>query len=103
MQQSLYDRFRVFKPFDLVLALVMLVLVAASTRWTLLTQALVVAAGMALFLVLDFAQRHVAVPTPTWQAMTILLLNTTVVTVLLWLHGPSQFTFSIYMFNVAFA
>jgi diguanylate cyclase (GGDEF)-like protein len=103
MQESLYDRFRPFKPYDLVLAVVMIVLVAVSSQGTPVQQALLVGAGLVLFLVLDFVQRLVPVPTPQGQALLIIGVNTALVTLLVHLHGASEFTLAFYMLNVAFA
>src|SRR5262249_8704387 len=100
MQESLYDRFRPFKPYDLILAVVMIMLVTVSTPGTLLQQLLIVAAGVVLFLILDYGQRLVPVPTPPWQALLIVGLNTAVVTLLVHLRGASQFTLAFYMLNV---
>jgi diguanylate cyclase (GGDEF)-like protein len=104
MQESLYDRFRPFKPYDLILAVVMIMLVTVSSEGTLWQQLVIVAAGVALFLILDFGQRLVPVPTPQWQALLIVGLNTAVVTLLVHLRGgASQFTLAFYMLNVGFA
>lgn len=103
MQESLYDRFRPFKPYDLILAVIMIMLVTVSTQGTILQQSLIVLAGFILFLVLDFAQRLVPVPTPQWQALLIVGLNTSMVTILVHLRGASQFTLAFYMLNVGFA
>lgn len=103
MQESLYDRFRLFKPYDLVLAAVMMVLVAVSTQGSPLQQTVLVATGITIFLVLDFVQRLVPVPTPRWQALLIIAVNTAVVTLVVHLHGASEFTLAFYMLNVAFA
>jgi diguanylate cyclase (GGDEF)-like protein len=103
MQESLYDRFRPFKPYDLVLAVVMLVLVSVSTQATMVQQTTIVVAGLGLFLILDFVQRLVPVPTPQWQALAIVGLNTAAVTVLVHLRGADHFTLAFYMLNVGFA
>jgi diguanylate cyclase (GGDEF)-like protein len=103
MQESLYDRFRPFKPYDLALALVMVVLVATSTDATLMNQGLMVGFGILVFIVLDFVQRRVPVPTPLWQALAIVALNTVAVTVLVHLPHTEKFMLAFYMLNVAFA
>jgi diguanylate cyclase (GGDEF)-like protein len=103
MQESLYDRFRPFKPYDLVLSVVMIMLVTVSTPGTIVQQGLIVLAGFVLFLVLDFAQRLVPVPTPQWQALLIVAVNTAMVTMIVHLRGASQFTLAFYMLNVGFA
>jgi diguanylate cyclase (GGDEF)-like protein len=103
MQESLYDRFRPFKPYDLALGLVMVVLVATSTDATATQQGLLVTFGVITFLVLDFVQRHIRVPTPLWQALIIVFINTIVVTTLVHLPGTPHFMLSFYMLNVAFA
>jgi diguanylate cyclase (GGDEF)-like protein len=103
MQESLYDRFRPFKPYDLALALVMVVLVAISTDASPLQQALMVAGGALIFLLLDLVQRHILVPTPAWQGLLIVILNTAAVTVLVHLPGTPRLLLAFYMLNVAFA
>jgi diguanylate cyclase (GGDEF)-like protein len=103
MQESLYDRFRPFKPYDLVLATTMIVLVAVSTRGSIMQQMLLIGAGLILFLALDFVQRLVPVPTPQWQALLIVAVNTVAVTILVHLRGATEFTLAFYMLNVGFA
>ncbi len=103
MQESLYDRFRPFKPYDLVLAATMIVLVAVSTQGSLVQQGLLIGTGLVLFFVLDFVQRLVPVPTPQWQALLIVAANTVIVTVAVHLHGTTEFTLAFYMLNVGFA
>jgi diguanylate cyclase (GGDEF)-like protein len=103
MKESLYDRFRPFKPYDMALAVVMIILVAFSTEATLAQRLLIAATGLTLFLVLDFVQRLVTVPTPRWQALVIIALNTAVITLLVQLKGASEFTLAFYMLNVGFA
>lgn len=103
MQESLYDRFRPFKPYDLVLAATMIVLVTVSTRGSFVQQLLLVGTGFVLFLVLEFVQRLVPVPTPQWQALLIVAVNTIAVTVLVHLENATEFTLAFYMLNVGFA
>jgi diguanylate cyclase (GGDEF)-like protein len=103
MQESLYDRFRPFKPYDLVLAVVMTVLVAGSIEGTLAERFLLITVGPGLLLILDFVQRLVRVPTPHWQSLTIITINTIVVTVLVHHRGASEFTLAFFMLNVGFA
>ncbi|MBL8796691.1 MAG: GGDEF domain-containing protein [Planctomycetia bacterium] len=103
MKESLYDRFRPFKPYDMALAVVMILLVALSTDAALTQRLLIAAAGLSLFLVLDFVQRLVAAPTPRWQALLIIGLNTAFVTLLVQLKGANEFTLAFYMLNVGFA
>ncbi len=103
MRESLYDRFRPFKPYDLVLALVILILIAVLLRAPLGYRVFLVLGGMAVFVALELTQHLVRVPTPRWQALTIVSVNTVVVTVLDVLDGSNRFTLAIYMLNVSFA
>ena len=103
MQESLHDRFRPFKPYDLVLATTLIVLVAVSTRGSIMQQLLLVVSGLVLFLALDFVQRLIPVPTPQWQALLIVAVNTIAVTILVHLQNASEFTLAFYMLNVGFA
>jgi diguanylate cyclase (GGDEF)-like protein len=103
MRESLYDRFRPFKPYDLALALVLVVLVAASVQAGPLEQGLLLGIGLIGFLFLDFIQRVVRVPTPLWQALTIVFANTVVISFLVHLRGTEQFLVAFYMLNVGFA
>jgi diguanylate cyclase (GGDEF)-like protein len=103
MQESLYERFRPFKPYDLVLAVTMLVLVAGSIQGTWGQRLLLLVIGVTLFVVLDFVQRVVRVPAPLWQSLGIIALNTIVVTWLIYLRGRSEFTLAFLMLNVGFA
>src|SRR5579862_1341001 len=83
MQESLYDRFRPFKPYDLALAVLILGLLAAresETTWSV--RVVMVGIGVILFVVLEIIQRRVRVPTPLWQALAIVGFNTIVVTLL---------------------
>ncbi len=103
MQESLYDRFRPFKPYDLALAVVVLVLVASHSNTTLMLRAVMVAVGIGLFVLLELTQRVVRVPTPSWQALSIVCFNTVAVTFLDYLENSPQFTLPFYMLNIAFA
>lgn len=103
MQESLYDRFRPFKPYDLALALVILVLVAVPIPGAPGYRVLLVLAGMAGFLALELAQHFVRVPTPRWQALSIVSANTLAVTLLNFLDRSSHFTLPFFMLNIAFA
>ena len=103
MQESLYDRFRPFKPYDLALAVLILGLLAAresETAWSV--RAVMVGIGVVLFVVLEIIQRRVRVPTPLWQALAIVGFNTIVVT-LLQHYGIRELMIPFYMLNVAFA
>jgi len=103
MRETLHDRFRLFKPYDLVLAVVMILLVALGAARPLIQQGLIVLAGVGLFFFFDFVQRLVRVPTPQWQALVIIALNTAGITLLIQLGGDSEFTLAFYMLNVGFA
>jgi diguanylate cyclase (GGDEF)-like protein len=103
MQESLYDRFRPFKPYDLCLGVVVLVLVAAHIPLPFSQQLGIVVLGLAGFLLLEFAQRLVRVPTPLWQSLAIVCVNTIGVTLLDFLENASRFTLAFYMLNIAFA
>jgi diguanylate cyclase (GGDEF)-like protein len=103
MRETLHDRFRAFKPYDLALALVMLVLIVSSAPLLPGHRAVVLAGGMMLFWLLDIVQRWVRSPTPAWQAIAIVLANTTLVCVLLHLNSARPYTLAFSMLNVAFA
>src|SRR5206468_12536400 len=97
------DRFRPFKPYDLVLALTMLVLVAPNSTLAPVHRALTVMGAMGVFFLLDWAQRLVRVPTPLWQVVAIIAVNTAVVTALVHLNDAYQFSLTFAMLNTAFA
>src|SRR5438309_2293584 len=102
MQESLYDRFRPFKPYDLALSVLILVLLAAHSSVSSNTLRIVmVGVGVGLFVALEFVQRLVRVPTPLWQALTIIGVNTIAVSVLQHLGNISELTLPFYMLNVA--
>lgn len=103
MRESLHDRFRPFKPYDLVLALIMLVLVAPNSTLAPVQRALTVVGAMCVFFLLDWMQRLVRVPTPLWQVVAIISINTGVVTALIHLHDAYQFSLALAMLNTAFA
>jgi diguanylate cyclase (GGDEF)-like protein len=62
-----------------------------------------VGVGIGLFVALEFIQRRVRVPTPLWQALAIVGVNTIAVSVLQHLGQISELTLPFYMLNVAFA
>lgn len=104
MQESLYDRFRPFKPYDLALAVVILVLVAAHTTGAPSTlRVALVAVGILMFVALEYIQRVVRVPTPLWQALAIVSFNTIAVAFLDYLEDTPQLTLPFFMLNIAFA
>src|SRR5882762_7253306 len=105
MQESLYDRFRPFKPYDLVLALSMLILVAPNNGLELppYQRALILFGGLAIFCLLDALQRLVRVPTPLWQSLPMVLVSTAVVALLIHLHGAYQYSLPFAMLNTTFA
>lgn len=104
MQESLYDRFRPFKPYDLALAILILVLLAAHGGDSSPTlRVIMFGAGVLLFAALEFIQRRVRVPTPPWQALSIVSVNTIAVTLLHNFGGIRELTLPFYMLNVAFA
>jgi diguanylate cyclase (GGDEF)-like protein len=103
MQESLFDRFRPFKPYDLLLALLMLLLATPSSALHTTQRALIVLGGIAAFCLLDWIQRYIRVPTPTWQSLTIVGMNTIVIALLVHLHGAHHYSLSFAMLNTAFA
>lgn len=103
MQESLYDRFRPFKPYDLVLALVMLLLVAPQSRLDPVERALTLIGGLVIFGLLDASQRLIPVPTPLWQSTSMIVASTLVVGTLIHLHSAYQYSLPLAMLNTAFA
>jgi diguanylate cyclase (GGDEF)-like protein len=104
MRESLHDRLRPFKPYDLAIALVILVLVAVQIREaSTVERLLVIAVGGLLFGGLEFVQRLVPVPTPWWQSLLIVCVNTAGLTYLEHFEGVRRFTLGFYMLNIAFA
>lgn len=102
MREMLHDRFRPFKPYDLVLAVLMFLLVAPGRDLDGLTRATLIACGVLVFWGLDWAQRLVRVPSPLWQSLTIVSINTLVVATLVHLNGMEHgLAFS--MLSVCFA
>jgi diguanylate cyclase (GGDEF)-like protein len=105
MQETLYDRFRPFKPYDLVLALSTLVLVAPSTNTSLspVERALSLFGGLAIYFLLDALQRLVRVPTPRWQATVMVGASTITVAALIYLYGAYQYNLPFAILNTTFA
>lgn len=104
MQESLYDRFRAFKPYDLVLALSLLVLVAPTGKdLQPAERALTLLGGLLVFCLLDAVQRLVRVPTPLWQCLAMICTSTAVVVLLTHLHGAYQYSLVFAMLNTTFA
>lgn len=104
MKESLYDRFRPFKPYDLVLSVVMFVLVVIASRpESILRMLLALAGGFFLFWVLDAAQRFVRFPTPFWQAFIIICANTIIVAALVYWNGSHEFSLAFSILSTAFA
>lgn len=105
MQESLYDRFRPFKPYDLVLALSTLILVAPNNNRDLspYQRTLILFGGLATFVLLDAVQRLVRVPTPLWQSLPMVLASTAVVALLIHWHGAYQYSLPFAMLNTTFA
>jgi diguanylate cyclase (GGDEF)-like protein len=103
MQETLYDRFRPFKPYDLILALLMLVLVAPGGHLPPAYRMLAFLGGLAIFTILHWVQRYIVVPTPLWQSLAIVSINTIVVAVLLWLQGAQRYSLAFAILNTAFA
>ncbi len=103
MKESLYDRFLPFKPYDLVLALLMLLLVTPNSTLAPMQRALSVVGAMAVFFLLDWAQRFVRVPTPLWQVAAFIGANTAVVALLIHLNEAYGFSLPLSMLNTAFA
>jgi diguanylate cyclase (GGDEF)-like protein len=103
MQETLFDRFRPFKPYDLILALCMLLIVAPMSALEPMVRVAVVMAGITAFCVLDWVQRYVTVPTPLWQSLAIVSMNCVVIALLIHLHGAHQYSLAFAMLNAAFA
>jgi diguanylate cyclase (GGDEF)-like protein len=103
MQETLYDRFRPFKPYDLILALLMLVLIAPGGNLPPLHRTIGFVGALAIFVFLHWVQRYVVVPTPTWQAIAVVSLNTIVIAVVLSLLGAQRHSLAFAMLNAAFA
>lgn len=103
MKESLYDRFLPFKPYDLVLALLMLVVVTPNSTLSPAARALSVIGAMGVFFLLDWVQRLVRVPAPLWQVVAIISANTAVVTLLIHLNDAYRFSLPLSMLNTAFA
>lgn len=104
MRESLYDRFRPFKPYDLALALVILVLATLHLHALAFGERLtIIAVGGLLLGALEFGQRLVRVPTPGWQALIIVCANTLLLTYFDQLQDLARFTLAFFMLNVAFA
>jgi diguanylate cyclase (GGDEF)-like protein len=102
MRESLHDRLRPFKPYDLAIALVILVLIALQIKdGSPVERLLVIAVGAVLFGALEFIQRLVPVPTPLWQSLTIVSVNTAGLAYLDY-KGVDRFTLGFCMLNVAF-
>jgi diguanylate cyclase (GGDEF)-like protein len=103
MRESLYDRFRPFKPYDLVLGVVMIVLVAGSMQVPLGQRLLLITLGPVVLFGLDLGQRLIRVPAPSWQAVPIVLLSTAIIVSLIQLPGTGKFSLAFFMINVGFA
>jgi diguanylate cyclase (GGDEF)-like protein len=103
MQETLYDRFRPFKPYDLILALLMLVLIAPGGTLPPVYRATGFLAALAIFVFLHWVQRYVIVPTPLWQSLSVVSINTIVIAVVISQLGAHRHSLSFAMLNTAFA
>jgi diguanylate cyclase (GGDEF)-like protein len=104
MRESLHDRLRPFKPYDLAFGLVILALVAIQIQEaTPGERLLIMVVGSLLFGVLEFVQHLVPVPTPLWQSLLVVCVNTAGLTYLEHFEGVRRFTLGFYMLNIAFA
>jgi diguanylate cyclase (GGDEF)-like protein len=104
MRESLHDRLRPFKPYDLAFALVILALVAIQIQEaTAGERLLIIVFGSLLFGGLEFVQHLVPVPTPLWQSLLVVCVNTAGLTYLEHFEGVRRFTLGFYMLNIAFA
>lgn len=103
MKETLYDRFRPFKPYDLILALLMLVLVAPGGTLPPAYRAAAFIGGLVVFSFLHWVQRYVVVPTPLWQSLAVVSINTIVIAVVLSLLGAQRYNLAFAMLNTAFA
>ena len=103
MKETLYDRFRPFKPYDLILALLMLVLVAPGGNLPPGYRAAAFLGGLVIFSFLHWGQRYVVVPTPLWQSLAVVSTNTIVIAVVLSLLGAHRYNLTFAMLNTAFA
>jgi diguanylate cyclase (GGDEF)-like protein len=103
MRETLFDRFRPFKPYDLLLALLMLVLVTPGSHLPPLYGLATLLGGCLVFCLLDWLQRYIRVPTPHWQSLTIVSLNTLAIAILVSLHGAQRYSLAYSLLNTAFA
>jgi diguanylate cyclase (GGDEF)-like protein len=103
MQETLFDRFRPFKPYDLALALLMLLLVVPGSQLSPLQQMLTIAGGVAAFFGLDWIQRYVRVPTPFWQSIAVVSANTIAIAVLIHLNDAHRYGLAFSILNTSFA
>jgi diguanylate cyclase (GGDEF)-like protein len=103
MRETLYDRFRPFKPYDLALAAGMILLLALDEHGGPMHMAFLGGGSLVLLLTLDFVQRLIHVPTPKWQAWTIVAINTSVFSALVHVPGGRNLDLAFYMMNVSFA
>lgn len=104
MNETLYDRFRPFKPYDRMLAASVVLMIAANGNISPLERLLVVAGGLVLFTLSDQVQRRIRVPTPLGQSLTIVAFNTAVVSFMTGhLQAGHRLAVPLYLLNVTFA
>lgn len=105
MRESLRDRFRPFKPYDLVLAVLMFLLLALAPGRSVdpIMRALTIAGVVCILWLLDLGQRFIRVPTPLWQSLTIVSINTLVLATLVHVNGGHEYGLSFAILNVCFA
>lgn len=104
MRESLHDRFRPFKPYDLALAVSLLVLIVSTSRVGHGERALLVLGGCLVCWWLDLAQHLIRLPARLWQSLLIVAVNTSGISLLLYLQDAyREFGLALAMLNVAFA
>lgn len=101
MRETLYDRLRPFKPYDMVLAMVVLLMVVH--RMSIHYKALLLPAGVLVIYLAHVAQQFVRVPTPRWQALLLVALNTAFIIFVVEDPGVRPFRLALYILNCAFA
>lgn len=102
MRESLYDRLRPFKPYDLALSIVLILLVAdrLEAQWS--QKSLVILGGLALVSLMAYGQRLVRVPTPFWQGLGIIGVNTFLIFLVADRPGIEHFILALYILNCGF-
>ncbi|GIW78615.1 MAG: hypothetical protein KatS3mg105_0422 [Gemmatales bacterium] len=102
-RETLFDRFQPFKPYDLVILLIMCVLVAPQSDLTPTMRILVFGTAIVLFCLLYSLQRFIFLPPPTWLMLFIVVANTSLVAMLLYLDGTQRYELAFSILNVTFS